>query len=146
MAERRMFARDILKSSVMCKLAELNPEKELEAQRVFEVLILFADDYGRGRVVINAIKAEAFGGTPNTYAKVTNEDIVKWLETIKKEGAIEIYQVGNQQYYQMTGWAHYQRGKWYKKDSNIPDKTGAKKITKKGNEEKQYPDTGQIKL
>ena len=115
-----MIDRRIYKSKVMCVLADLNPEMELAAQRVFEILILYADDYGRGQVLPSAIRAEAFATTPNVFAKVTNDDIVKWIKQAEKEEAVKIYTQSGQEYYELTGWEFYQRGKWYKKQSNIP--------------------------
>ena len=120
MAEKRMIRRDIFESSVMVNLAEKNPDLELEAQRIFETLILMADDYGRGRMLPSIIRSKAFVSTANAIGKVSLENVKDWITEIERQGAIEIYEVGDDKYYRMTGWNKYQDGKWYKKDSLLP--------------------------
>lgn len=121
MAEKRMFMRDIFESSVMHVLSADNPEFELEAQRVWEALILSADDFGKGRLIYQNIKTKAFGSAPNRYDKITLEMIENWVKLIAKEKAILIYEVDGTQYYYCTGWEIYQSGKWHKRKSNLPD-------------------------
>ena len=73
MAEKRMIYRDIYESSIMHGLSESNPDYELESQRVFEALILSADDHGRGRLIYQNIRIKAFGSTPNRYIEMTSK-------------------------------------------------------------------------
>lgn len=120
MADRRMFTRDIFESSVMHNLGSSFPEYELEAQRVFECLILMVDDHGRGKLILQNIRMKAFVSAPNTFQKVSTELIRKWIEKLEIDGALEIYSIGGQEYYHLTGWDKYQSGKWYKKKSFLP--------------------------
>lgn len=146
MADRRMFDRAIFKSQVMCALSEKNPKMELEAQRIFEILILFADDYGRGRILLSAIKLEAFGTSPNVFAKVGMEDIEKWLKQMAAEEAINIYTVKGNRYYELTGWDFYQSGKWYKRQSNIPLPPKSKRESTAVKSRTSEPSKASIKL
>jgi hypothetical protein len=132
-----MFDRTIYKSSVICNLATSNPEKELESQRVFQTLILIADDYGRGRLIPQVIRMEAFGTSPNVFSEITNEDILKWVEDIQSDGALEVYEVDGQKYYHLTGWSKYQHGKWRPRDSKIPSPPSEKKKRKVPKEKKE---------
>lgn len=119
MADRRMFSREILKSSVMVKLGAQTDG--LEAQRVFETLILTADDHGKGRFIPAIIRGEAFISVPETFSKVTPEMIEIWCRQIEAEGALLIYEVGGQSYYKLTGWEKHQRGGWQPANSLLPD-------------------------
>jgi len=118
MADRRMLQRDIYESSVMVALGA--NEHGLAAQRVFETLILAADDYGRGKYLPATIRAKAFGTVPDSYATVTPQMIDRWCRQIENEGALCIYRVGNDDYYQLTSWNKYQRGDWQRGKSELP--------------------------
>lgn len=121
-SDKRMFNRKIFHSSVCVKLAECNEGKELHAQRLWEALILDADDHGRGKFIPISLRAAAFGTTPTAYTEVTNDDIEKWMREIEETGAIVIYDnnVG-ERFYALTGWKVYQSGNWRRKPSLIPD-------------------------
>ena len=120
MADRRMFSREIFKSSVMINLGRSYPEAALESQRVFETLILTADDYGRGRLIPEVIMVEAFVSAPAVLKIVTPDLIEAWISSIESQGAVITYEVDGDRYYQLTGWDTYQRGGWQKGNSNIP--------------------------
>lgn len=121
MADKRMIDRAIFESSVMHKLSATFPDAELEAQRIFEVMILMADDYGRGRLIFQNIKMKAFGSCPNRYEKVSLSDVETWVNQIASQGAIVLYEKGEERYYALTGWERYQSGKWYRRTSNLPE-------------------------
>lgn len=120
MANRRMFSREIFQSSVMVKLGCDNPGFGLEAQRIWATLILTADDYGRGKYIPGAIRGAAFGTTPDSFAKVNTEMIEKWTQQIVDEGALILYTIDGDQYFQLTGWNRYQRGDWQRGKSLLP--------------------------
>jgi len=122
MPERRMISRDIFDSSVAWTLGTtLKGYDGLKAQRVFETLILLADDYGNGKLIPELIRKKAFGSIPDVEKDVTSDDIIYWIRLIEeKEKAVLIYEVEGQKYYTLTGWQHYQRGNWRPTDSNIP--------------------------
>jgi hypothetical protein len=136
-----MFTRDIFESSIMHGLADKNPEFELEAQRVFEALILSADDHGRGRLILQNIRIKAFGSAPNSYIKVKPDQIEEWVNQIAEQGAIQIYEANGEKYYYLTGWEKYQSGKWHKRNSTLPEPPGfssqtSKKLPEKVEQEK----------
>ena len=110
-SDRRMFNRKIFQSSVCVTLAEKNQGKELHAQRIWEVLILNADDYGRGKLIPLVFKMEAFASCPTAYNEVSLDEIEKWISEIEETGAIVTYKndVG-ERFYAMTGWFLYQTG------------------------------------
>ena len=120
MADRRMFSREIFQSSVMVRIGYDNGEFGLEAQRIFETLILKADDYGRGRFIPEILRGEAFLSVPNSFTKVTPEMIIEWVGQIEKQGAIRIYEFNGEKYYELTGWNKYQRGDWQRGESLLP--------------------------
>ena len=124
MADRRMFSRDIFKSSVMVNLGYNNSPHGIEAQRIFETLIVLADDWGRGRLIPEVIRGEAFISVPESFAKVTPDMIREWIDQIAGDGALTIYDVNGQEYYTLTGWDRYQRGGWQKAKSLLPDPPG----------------------
>lgn len=121
MATRRMFSKEIFQSSVMVRLGYDNGEFGLEAQRVFETLILMADDYGRGKFIPEKVRGQAFLSVPDVFSKVTPEMIVDWVKQIEGEGAIQLYDSDGEKYYALTGWNRYQRGDWQRGNSELPD-------------------------
>lgn len=122
MTDRRMVHRNIYESSVCWTLSTKFPKYEgLKAQRVFEALIFLADDYGNGRFIPSMIRNKAFSSLPDVLMDVSDDDIIKWVETIQSvEKAVLIYEVNNQKYFTLTGWQHYQRGNWRPAETNIP--------------------------
>lgn len=122
MADRRMFDREIFKSSVMVHLGHYNPNiSGLYAQRVFETLILRADDHGRGRLIPEIIKMEAFASVPGVYSDIEPSMIMAWIKQIEDQGALLRYEVDGEQYYYLTGWDKYQRGGWQRAKSLLPE-------------------------
>lgn len=136
MAEKRMITRDIFESSVMHSLSAGNPDFELEAQRVWEALILIADDWGRGRLIYQNIRIKAFCSAPNRYDKVPLELIEKWVKEIEGQKAIQIYEVDGDKYFYLTGWDKYQSGKWHKRNSMLPPPPGFPSRTSKKSPDK----------
>ncbi|MBU1067003.1 hypothetical protein KKE60_04420 [Patescibacteria group bacterium] len=106
---------------MMVQLGCSNPGFGLEAQRVWETLILRADDYGRGKFLPGVIRAEAFGTVPDVFPTVTDELIISWVLQIEKEGAIQIYEHEGDKFYALTGWNRYQRGDWQRGESQLPE-------------------------
>lgn len=121
MADRRMFDREIFKSSVMVHLGCNNPNCGLAAQRVFETLILRADDHGRGRLIPEVIRMEAFASVPEEFAECEPSHIIAWIKQIEKQGALVRYEINGEQYYYLTGWDKYQRGGWQRAKSLLPE-------------------------
>jgi len=119
-SERRMFNRKIFQSSVCVVLADKNEGKELHAQRLWEILILNADDEGRGKLIPVALRADAYGTCPTAYNEITNDDIEKWVKEIVSTGAMVVYsnEVG-ERYYALTGWDVHQSGDWRRTPSII---------------------------
>ena len=116
-----MISTGIYDSSVAWNLGQKNPGfKGLAAQRILEVLIFLADDYGRGRYIPGMIRSRAFSSIPEVLNDVTKEDVEAWLKQIEEEGTLQTYEVDGQKYYTLTGWRHYQRGKWRPGRSSIP--------------------------
>ena len=106
-----MISTGIYDSSVAWNLGQRNPGfKGLAAQRILEVLIFLADDYGRGRYIPGMIRTRAFSSIPEVLDEVTDEDVETWLRQIEEEGTIRIYEIDGQLYFTLTGWRHYQRG------------------------------------
>lgn len=92
----------------------------IAAQRILQILIFLADDYGRGRYIPTNIRYRAYLTTPEVLEDITNEMVEEWIGIMEEEGAVEIYEVRGQKYYSLTGWEHYQRGNWRPCKSNIP--------------------------
>jgi len=122
MPERRMISRDIYDSSVAWTLGtQLEGYDGLKAQRVWEALILLADDYGNGKLIPAMIRKKAFASVPDVEKDVTEDDIIKWINLIEAmEKAVLTYEYAGQKFYTLTGWEHYQRGNWRPEESNIP--------------------------
>lgn len=120
-SDRRMISRSILKSTVFYDLSRLNPGglQQLAVRDVFEFLIYDADDYGRGRAHPDRIRGEAFASAPDAYANVKPEDIELWLKQIADTGAIRLYTIGVDTYYELTGWSKYQDLR-YKCKTTVP--------------------------
>ena len=119
-----MFSKEIFQSSVMVRLGYDNGDLGLEAQRIFATLILKADDHGRGRLIPEIIRGDAFLSVPDVFAKVTPKMVMGWIEQIEGEGALIVYEADGQRYYVLTGWNKYQRGGWQKATSLLPDPPG----------------------
>jgi len=119
-SDRRMFNRKIFQSSVCVVLADKNVGKELHAQRLWEILILNADDEGRGKLIPVALRADAYGTCPTAYNEITNDDIEKWVKEIVSTGAMVIYsnEVG-ERFFALTGWDVHQSGDWHRWPSLI---------------------------
>jgi hypothetical protein len=128
-----MISTGIYDSSVAWNLGQKNPGfKGLAAQRILEVLIFLADDYGRGRYIPGLVRTRAFSSTPELLDEITVENVENWLKQIEEEGTIKTYEVDGRQYYTLTGWRHYQRGSWRPGRSNIPLRRLGKKTTRHG--------------
>jgi hypothetical protein len=93
MVEMRLFHRDLLQSSLYYHLGEALPGRELHAQRVFETLILMADDYGRGRWIPADVRTRAFSSAPTAFAEVTLAAIDQWMSLIEREGSAYRYSI-----------------------------------------------------
>lgn len=121
MAERRMISTDIFECSIAWRLGEKYPGLlGIAAQRIIQMLIFLADDFGRGRYIPAMIRVRAFSSTPEVLEEITDKQIEEWVNIMVEEGMVEIYKSNEQKYYSLTGWLHYQRGNWRPKDSNIP--------------------------
>jgi hypothetical protein len=120
MVDQRLFNRDMLQSSLFYQIGEAFPGRELHAQRMFEVLILLADDYGRGRFIPADIRTRAFASARTAFAEVSLDDIEKWMEVIEKNGSAYRYIVGEEVYFFMPKWCEYQTLN-YRKKSHIPE-------------------------
>jgi len=124
-SERRMISTKIYECSIAVRLgSEAAGLLGLAAQRIFEMLILEADDFGRGRYLPSVLRMKAFLSTPGVIEEVTDAQVEEWIKIMADEGAVEIYDVNGQKYYSLTGWQHYQRGNWRPKLSNIPPPNG----------------------
>ena|SRR3990167_155800 len=121
MANRRMFSREIFSSTVMLNLAAANPAHELAAQRVWEALILLADDHGRLRFDPAIIRMEAFKSTPNTHASVGLDLVSSWLTQLERDGCIAIYEAEGGRYCVLTKWDVHQGGTWRRANSDLPE-------------------------
>lgn len=121
MAKRRMLNRDIMDSTVMLNLAASNPDYELESQRIWQTLILLADDHGRGKYIPLIIKLKAFGGTPRTHSNITVEMVENWVRQLVDEGCIVIYEIDGGKYFILTKWWIHQDGVWNPGPSLLPE-------------------------
>jgi len=116
-----MISTGIYDSSVAWTLGQKNPGfMGLAAQRILEVLIFLADDYGRGRYIPGMIRIRAFSSIPEILDEITDADVETWLQQIESEGSVSTYEIDGQKYYTLTGWRYYQRGNWRPRPSNIP--------------------------
>lgn len=73
------------------------------ARLLFIGLWNFCDDHGRHPFSARQIKAEIMPGDD-----ISSENIRGMLEELSRIGLIEVYEVDNKQYFQVTGW-HHQR-------------------------------------
>ncbi|MBN1586029.1 MAG: hypothetical protein JW937_01205 [Candidatus Omnitrophica bacterium] len=74
------------------------------ARLLFIGLWNFCDDAGRHKAHIKRLKMEVFPGDD-----FESKDIQKWIDQLIKEGLIVRYEVGNEQYWEVTGWKKHQR-------------------------------------
>ena len=118
----RLINRKVLRSSLYYQLGESFPGKELHAQRIFQALILIADDQGRGRWIPEDIRMEAFASARTAFAEVAIEEIENWMEVIEKNGSAFRYEIGNERYFFLPKWYEYQHLR-YHKVSHIPPPT-----------------------
>lgn len=122
MADRRMFNRGLFDSSLMLNLAAANPDHELEAQRIWETLILIADDQGRGKYIPAMIRLKAFGGVPTANGRITIQMVEDWIKQIADDGCIAFWETPDgAKYFVLTKWEIYQSGVWHRGKSKIPE-------------------------
>ena len=127
MADRRMFSREIFESSTMLKLGRLNGEYAIYAQRIFMTLILKADDYGRGKLIPEVVRKDAFISIPDEVGnKITLDMVNNWITQLTQgeRPPLIIYGGNDERYYQLTGWDKYQRGGWQRAKSVLPVPVG----------------------
>jgi hypothetical protein len=120
MVDQRLFHKDILQSSLYYQLGESFPGKELHAQRLFETLILIADDYGRGRFIQADLRTRAFSSAPTAFANVSLDDIDCFMGIIEKNGSAYRYTIGLEVYFFMPKWFEYQALKYRAKSHITP--------------------------
>lgn len=116
MSRQRFIYPDLFDSE---KFASLS----LGARVLFVALFATADDYGRGRGSLRAMRASAF-----PHDDFTLDQIGTWLGEIKGLPSsngdlpwLETYEVAGQQFYQLPGWSNRQRPR-YHASSSIPEK------------------------
>jgi hypothetical protein len=120
MVDQRLIHREIFQSTLFYDLGEKFPGKELNAQRVFETLIVLADDYGRGRYIQADIRARAFTSAPSAFGETTLDDIDKFMDVIEKNKSAFRYPIEGDTYFFMPKWFEYQPLKYRKKSHIVP--------------------------
>jgi len=120
MMDKIMFHTSIRKSSTANRLSLTFPDMEIQAQMIFESLLLMADSHGRVKIIPNMIKQEAFGFTRKAIFDVTEAFVVKVVKTLHDLGTLVYYEIDGECYAEFTKWNSYQK-LTYQKKSLIPD-------------------------
>lgn len=128
MSEKKLISTKILECSTFFEAAYefKDPIDVMVCHRILFALLLKADDYGRGKVILPVIKADALLSVPQIFATYPDEKIRKFLKFYEKKGVIVIYQTENDsgEYYAFKKWKDYQSSFYRPKKSVIPAPPG----------------------
>jgi hypothetical protein len=94
----------IIKESIVTSdnLNELSPEEEV----FFYRLMVVCDDYGRMDARPQIILAKCY---PLKTSLIKIEKIVKWMDALRQQELLKIYEVDGKQYLYMTTWDKHQQ-------------------------------------